>query len=590
MTRENTIIKLLRKKFPQNIKGVSTSLDELSITLDRDSLIPILSFLKEEPPLRFNLLSDLCAVDYLTRKPRFEVVYLLRSLKDDSYMRIRVPVDESSSSLPSITHIFPNADWYEREVFDMFGIKFDGHPNLRRILMPDGWKGHPLRKDYPLGGEEVAFSFNKDEVEEPWKGWWEDDEWEGHKELNAEDIKPETLRRMGFKPYEKGKYILNLGPQHPSSHGLLRFVLELEGEMITRLEPVIGYLHTGIEKTGENLTYQQALTLTDRMDYLNPLINNLAYCLTVEKMLGLKIPKRVQYIRVLLCELQRIASHLVFLASMGFDLGAASVFLYCFREREAILDIFEMASGARMMTSYINIGGLRWDIPDGWLDKVRDFVSIFPEKIEEYEALLTDNPIFLKRTKGVGILSKEDAIAYGVTGPILRASGIKKDLRKDRPYSSYEEFEFEVPAGTDGDVFDRYMVRVEEMRQSLRIIDQALKRIKPKGVFRAKHTKIVPPDKRLLDKSMEAVIHHFLIHSSGFPVPEGEAYVPVESARGELGFYMIGDGGNKPYRFRERAPSFANVQAMPRMSEGCYFADLISIIPSVDPVLGEIDR
>ncbi|MFQ5455337.1 MAG: NADH dehydrogenase (quinone) subunit D [Nitrospirota bacterium] len=383
--------------------------------------------------------------------------------------------------------------------------------------------------------------------------------------------------------------IINMGPQHPATHGLLRLVVEIDGETVTNVEPIIGYLHTGIEKTAEQLTYQQAVTVTDRLDYLTPLGNNLAYALAVEKIMGLDIPLRAQYARVILAELSRIGSHLVWLAAQGLDVGIISLFFYCFRDRETILDIFELCAGVRMMTSYINIGGIRQDLPEGFKELVRAFIDSFPSKIDEYEKMITKNVIWRERTEGVGKLSLDDAIAHGLTGPCLRAMGLKWDIRKSNPYSSYDHFEFDIPTYKNGDVFDRYLVRIEEMRQSLKIIEQAIKRL-PGGHYRSIDRKISPPPKEELGKSMESLIHHFLISSSGFPVEKGEAYSYTESPRGALGFYVVSDGGNKPYRMRLRAPSFANLQSLNLMAKGGLIADLVAIIGSIDPVLGEIDR
>jgi NADH-quinone oxidoreductase subunit D len=384
--------------------------------------------------------------------------------------------------------------------------------------------------------------------------------------------------------------VLNMGPQHPSTHGVLRVVLELNGETVVKARPDIGYLHTGIEKTCEAKTYTQAITLTDRLDYLAPLSNNLCYCLAVEKLLGLQAPKRAQYVRVLLTELTRIASHLVWLGTHAIDLGAMSVFLYCFREREEIMKIFEMVSGQRMMTSYFRIGGLALEPPTGWLDRVARFVEIFPERINEYEDLLTENRIWQGRTKGVGYLSPEDAVAWGVSGPPLRAAGIAYDVRKFFPYSSYEEFEFDVPVRTESDCYARYLLRVAEMRESLKIVKQAMAKVPAEGPIRAEAPGIVPPQREKMKTEMEALIYHFKIFTEGFSPPPGEVYQRIESPRGELGFYVASDGSPKPYRVKVRAPSFANLQALPLLCEGRVMADTVACIGTLDIVLGEIDR
>jgi NADH-quinone oxidoreductase subunit D len=384
---------------------------------------------------------------------------------------------------------------------------------------------------------------------------------------------------------------LNMGPQHPSTHGVLRLVLELDGETIVKATPVIGYLHTGIEKTIEMKNYNQSLTMTDRADYLSPLSNNLCYALAAEKLLECEIPKRVQYIRVLLAELTRIASHLVWLGTHALDIGAVTIFLWCWRERERVLALFEEASGVRMMTSFIRVGGLYEDLPIGWLDRVRHFAKTFPAAIDEYDTMLTKNPIWLGRTKGIGCLSKADCLAYSLTGPLLRAAGVPYDVRKAQPYSSYEEFEFNVPVFTNSDVYDRYLVRMEEMRQSVRIIDQALEKITPPpGPYQTTDRRVARPPFTDIDQSMESLIRHFKIVTEGFQVPAGEAYASVESGRGELGVFLVADGSNKPYRVRFRPPSFIALQALPPMIEGRLIADAVAVIGSIDIVLGEVDR
>ena len=383
--------------------------------------------------------------------------------------------------------------------------------------------------------------------------------------------------------------ILNMGPQHPSTHGVLRLLLEIDGERVVRMVPDIGYLHTGIEKTCEAKFYQQVVPLTDRIDYLCPMTNNLCYVLGVEKLLQMELPPRAQFIRVMLNELTRIASHLVWLGTHALDMGAMTVFLYCFREREDILRIFENVSGQRMMTSYFRIGGLALDPPLDFFDKVKKFAAIFPERVDEYENLLTSNPIWTGRTKGVAHLSAEDGIALGVTGPSLRASGVDWDLRRDMPYSSYEKFNFKVPVSNDGDVFARYIVRVQELRESIGMVKQALEGL-PEGPVKAEAPKVVLPDREKMKTQMEALIYHFKIVTEGFPVPAGEVYQAIESPRGEMGYYIVSDGTAKPYRVHMRSPSYANLQALETMCVGKLLADVVAAIGSIDIVLGEIDR
>jgi NADH-quinone oxidoreductase subunit D len=412
-----------------------------------------------------------------------------------------------------------------------------------------------------------------------------------------EDVVTDAARH-GNAGIGEHSMVLNMGPQHPSTHGVLRLVLEIDGEAIVSLAPDIGYLHTGIEKTCEAKFYQQVVPLTDRIDYLCPMTNNLAYCLAVEKLLGLEIPERAQILRVLLNEITRIQSHLVWLGTHAMDIGALTVFLYCFREREETLRIFESICGQRMMTSYFRIGGLALEPPMGFAEQVQSFLDIMPERIDQYESLLTGNPIWMGRLKGVGYLSPEDAIALGVTGPPARASGIDWDLRRDMPYSGYERFKFDVPVSTVGDVWARYVVRIQEMRESVKICRQAQEMLAamPRGSdgrparIVADAPKIVLPDREQMKTQMESLIHHFKIVTEGFAVPAGEVYQAVESPRGEMGYYVVSDGTAKPYRVHMRNPSFATLQALETMCKGRLLADVVAVIGSIDIVLGEIDR
>jgi len=392
-----------------------------------------------------------------------------------------------------------------------------------------------------------------------------------------------------LEPSQDSTMILNMGPQHPSTHGVLRLLLEVDGETIVRVMPDIGYLHTGIEKTCEAKFYQQVVPLTDRIDYLCPMTNNLAYCLAVEKLLGLEIPPRAQWIRVLLNELTRINSHLVWLGTHALDIGAMTVFLYCFREREDVLRLFEAVSGQRMMTSYFRIGGLALEPPLGWFERAKKFLTRFPGNVDEYENLLTGNPIWVKRTKGVAYLSAEDAIALCATGPTLRGSGVDVDLRRDLPYTGYENFKFNVPISKDCDVFARYIIRVLELRESQKICMQALEGM-PEGPVKADAPHVVMPDREKMKTQMEALIYHFKIVTEGFTVPEGEVYMPIESPRGEMGYYVVSDGTAKPYRVHMRSPSFANLQTLRKMCEGRLIADVVAAIGSIDIVLGDCDR
>lgn len=407
-------------------------------------------------------------------------------------------------------------------------------------------------------------------------------------ELTVEELRAKVGTGMQIEDAEE-HLLLSMGPQHPSTHGVLRLLLELDGETVINMAPDIGFLHTGVEKTAESKTYTKALVLTDRLDYLSPMSNNLGYILAVEKLLGVEATPRAQVIRVILAELARISSHLVWLGTHALDLAAMSVFLYCFREREYILDVFEMVAGQRMMVSYFRPGGLWRDLPDEFEDAIRQFLDFMPARIADYEALTKNNPIWLDRTKGIGVVSAQEAVSWGMSGPSLRGSGVNWDLRRARPYCGYEQYEFDVPVETDGDVYARYLCRMEEMKQSLGIIRQAMDKL-PKGPINIDDRKIVPPPRSELGSSMEAVIHHFKLWTEGFSVPVGYVYSSVESPRGEFACYLRSDGGPKPARCHFRTPSYVHLAALPFMSKRSFVADVVSIIGSIDIVLGEIDR
>ena len=385
------------------------------------------------------------------------------------------------------------------------------------------------------------------------------------------------------------RMILNMGPAHPSTHGVLRLLLEMEGETVLRSKPVIGYLHTGMEKTGENLTFLQGPTNVTRMDYASPLFSELVFALATEQLLGIEVPERATWIRMLMCELNRVASHLLFQATNGMDLGAVSMMIYGWREREEVLRFFEKVTGLRMNHNYIRPGGVAADLSDGWQDDVRHLLDIIPPRLDEYEVLLNDQPIFRARLQGVGVLAPAEALALSATGPILRATGYDWDLRRDEPYLAYDRVDFDVVVGTCGDAFDRFAVRLEEIRQSLHIVEQILDLL-PDGDYRTQDKKVTPPPRARIDESMEALIHHFKIFTEGFHVPEGEVYAAVESPRGELGCYLVSDGGPKPYRMHIRGPSFANLQTLPHLMHGRLVADAVAVISSVDPIMGEVDR
>jgi NADH-quinone oxidoreductase subunit D len=401
----------------------------------------------------------------------------------------------------------------------------------------------------------------------------------------------EASELVGEGPAEEQTMIINMGPQHPSTHGVLRLMLELEGETVLRTKPIVGYLHTGMEKTGEDLTYLQGATNVTRMDYAAPLFSELAFSLTTEKLLGIdeEIPLRAQWIRMLLCEINRMTSHILFLATNGMDIGAVSMMLYGWRDREEGLRLLEKITGLRMNHNYIRPGGVAADLPDGWRDSVLQFVDSIPPSLDEYDVLLTGQPIYRERLQGVGVITAQEAIALGATGPILRSTGVPWDLRRDLPYLQYEKVQFDVVVGSYGDCFDRYAIRLNEIRESIRIIRQVLDQL-PKGDYRIQDKKVTPPPRARIDESMEALIHHFKIFTEGFKVPEGEAYCAVESPRGELGCYIVSDGTSKPYRMHIRGPSFVNLQTLPHMMRGGLIADAVAVISSVDPIMGEVDR
>ncbi len=596
MAQIENVLSQLRARFPNVITDVSEFRGETTITIPRESLLDVMRFLRGAQS--FEMLLDVTALDWLPREPRFDILYYLLSMPENSRIRLRVQLSSADTNVPSVTSIYPGANFYEREVFDLFGITFTGHPFLHRILLPDATIGHPLRKDTALGYEEVEFTHTYDEIQP---------------EKPDAVAPPKPQRLIGsvggavtqipltisdpatpWSGTQSETLLINMGPHHPSTHGVLRVALEVDGEKIVNAMPDIGYLHTGIEKNAEYKTYLKAIPLFDRMDYLGTWFNNLAYCLAVEKLMQVAVPERAQIARVVLCEIARIASHLIAVGSQAMDIGAVTVMTYAFREREVALDIFEMVSGARMMASYFRFGGLAQDLPAGFSAAVRGFMEMIPGRLKEYENLLNKNPIWLERTLGIAEYTKEEALAYGVTGPMLRAAGVQWDLRKVAPYSGYEQYDFDVPFSTraKADVLECYYIRMEEMRQSLRILDQALKKLeKTKGQpYVTSNRKVAPPPKTELQTSMEALIHHFKLWTEGFSPPEGFVYAPVESPRGELGFLVSSNGTNMPHRVHVRTPSFANLQTLPMISKNYYIADLVGIIAMTDIILGDVDR
>lgn len=580
----------LKVTFPDAIKNHSQFREEITLTIDAAQFHDVALFLRDDEETQFDLLVDVYGTDHLKlgKTPRFASNYELYSTANNEFLRVIVELPDPAANgsngkdalptLPSVTDIWPTANWLERETYDLMGIEYKNHPWLRRIMMPDNWVGHPLRKDYPLGGEPVYFEHDRDNPRFAHLG----------KQIM---VGPSFETELPEEMDVNGNMVLNIGPHHPATHGVLRLATELDGEIIVRISPEVGYLHSGFEKSGENKRYEKFIPYCDRMDYAAPMNNNLAYVLAVEKLMDVDIPEYAQYARVLLCELQRIASHMIWLGTHGMDVSGTghAIGMYTFQMRERILDIFEMVCGARMTTSYFSVGGLRWPLPGAFKDAVRSFLNEFVDHLKDFEALFTNHPLWLSRLKGIGILSAEDAIALGVTGPLLRAAGVPLDLRKMKPYSAYEEFDFEVPTSTDADCYARYEVRINELRQSMRIVEQALEKIKP-GPFRTSDRKVALPPREEISTSMESLIHHFKLVTEGYRPPEGQVYFAAENPKGWLGFGLISDGTAVPYRLRVRGPSFVNLQATDTMARGGFISDLITVIGSIDIVLGEVDR
>ena len=570
--KDKSLAEILQARFGDTIGQLPKTSDMLTFQVKEDGLKKILRFLKTEASPRFRRLEDLTAIDESARRPGqnypdYSLVYSLLSFEPACRMRLKVSLWGDDPITQSITDIWPSANWYEREVFDMFGIRFEGHENLRRILMPHDWEGHPLRKSHP-GRATQMLPFTRNDA------------------LKHQPLDGGVYVRRSDREEE---LVLNIGPHHVSTHGLIRFIVALKGEEIADMDMDIGYHHRGAEKIGERQTWHQFIPYTDRVDYLAGAANNLPYVMAVETLAGIKVPDRAQYIRVLLSELFRLSNHLVFFGTFAHDVGAMTPTFYTFREREMILDIVERITGGRLHPSWFRLGGVAADLPEGWKSAVDAFVDIFPSRLKEYEALITKNAIFKARTLGVGRLSLDDAMDWGVSGPNLRACGLAWDLRKAFPYSGYESFEFDIPIASDGDCYARYLVRVEEMRQSLKIIKQAAAQMPPGRYVTDDYRYVVPKRKDML-KDIESLIHHFVNVTRGPKIPKGEAYASCEIPRGEQGYYVVSDGLGYAYRTRIRAPGFANVQVLPMMARGWSISDLIAIIGSVDFILPDIDR
>jgi NADH-quinone oxidoreductase subunit C/D len=582
MNDEPKILRELQDRFRDvTITNQATQDDIPTLWVSKDIVRDVLRFLKTDVDNPYRMLYDLAAIDERVRMNRrnqpdsdFTVVYHLLSFDRNEDVRLKVPLEGDFPSLNSVSDIWPSANWYEREAWDMFGITFEGHPHLKRILMPPTWEGHPLRKDHPARATDMDPFCLPDEKEEA--------------EQSALRFRPEEWG-MKAKRGDTDFLFLNLGPQHPGTHGLLRVILELDGEEIVDAVLDIGYHHRGAEKMGERQSWHTYIPYTDRIDYLGGVMNNLAYVLSVEKLAGIEVPERVKVIRIMMAEFFRIASHLVWYGTFAQDLGALSPVFYMFTDRERIFDIAEAVCGGRMHPGWFRIGGVSQDLPKGWDGLVQDFLNYLPHRLAEYDRIVGQNRIYKARTIGIGDYTLNEAIEWGVTGPGLRACGLEWDFRKKRPYSGYEQFEFDVPTGKNGDCYDRGVVRIEEMRQSLRIIEQCLKNM-PAGPYKSDHPLTTPPLKEHTIHDIETLITHFLGVSWGPVIPPGEAAAGIEATKGNNSYYLISDGDTSPYRVRIRTPSFPHMQMVPLISRGFMIPDLLAILGSVDYVLSDVDR
>lgn len=577
VSNTNTTVDDLFARFGEHVFELQPTPDNTpTLWLDRAKLVEVLSHLKPE----FPMLLDLFGIDERLREHRhpassdFTVVYHLLNFSRCEEIRLKVGVAMGDLCVPTTVGVYPNANWYEREAWDMFGVEFSGHPNLRRILLPPTWVGHALRKDHPARATEME-PFSLDDEKQA-------------REMEALTFRPEDWGMQ--RATEDAEYMfLNLGPNHPSVHGVFRIALQLDGEVVVDSVPDIGYHHRGAEKMGERQSWHSYIPYTDRIDYLGGVMNNMAYVMSVETLAGIKVPDRARVIRIMMAELFRISSHLVFYGTFAQDVGQMSPVFYMFADRERLFGIVEAITGGRMHPAWFRIGGVAQDLPKGWEKLMRDFIDSMPARLDHYQKMAMDNSILKQRTVGIGTYNTQEALDWGVTGPNLRATGMDWDLRRDRPYGGYEQFDFEVPVASNGDSYDRAVVRVEEIRQSLRIIRQCLDNM-PEGPYKSEHRLTTPPPKENTLQDIETLIHHFLNVSWGPAIPAGEASVPIEATKGINSYHLVSDGGTTSYRTRIRTPSFPHLQQIPLISRGLMIPDLIAIIASIDFVMADVDR
>lgn len=574
-------VEALKQAFP-SLKVYSYG-DVVSVEIEKNQIKDILKFLKEDPNFSFKMFIDFTVVDHYPANPRFEAVYILYSPEFNQRIIVKTWIEDES--LPTITDIWKGAKWAEREVWDMFGITFEGHENLVRMFLWEGYPYFPLRKDFPKEGIKEVYlpSLNeKDNIPSH--------DYDPYHTLvpTLEDLERTEKKRIN----KKNQIVLNWGPLHPGTHGTIWFMFDMEGEIIKECDIILGQLHRGIEKLAEDLTYTQIIPYTDRMDYISAICSNVAYVNAVEKLLNVKVPEKAKWIRTMMCELQRINSHLLWLGTTALDLGALTMFLYTFREREKIMDIIEGIAGIRLNSSFMRIGGVRYDLPEGALEVIEHFIKDFPSRIKDYEELLTKNRIWIKRNKNIGIVTKEDVYQYGLTGVMARSAGLPYDIRYIQPTDAYAEVDFEIPLGTVGDAYDRYLIRMEEMKQSLNIVKQAVEKLKTlkDNRYIATDNPYVLPTLQETYLSIEAMVKDFNLRIYGEQAPVGEVYLSGENPRGELGFYIVSKGDGKPYRLRIRSGAFYNLQAFPELIKGKTVADAVALLGSIDPVVGETDR